>query len=68
MRDIYIINPVAGKRDAALNFMERVKSWHKDHGGEYELHLTKRAGHGEELARMYAESGEYCPHCGKKKE
>ena len=58
MRDIYIINPVAGKRDAALNFMERVKSWHKDHGGEYELHLTKRAGHGEELARMYAESGE----------
>ena len=58
MRDIYIINPVAGKRDAALNFMERVKAWHKDHGGEYELHLTKRAGHGEELARMYAESGE----------
>ncbi len=58
MRDIYIINPMAGKRDAALNFMERAKAWHAEHGGEYELHLTKRAGHGEELARMYAESGE----------
>lgn len=58
MRDVYIINPKAGKRDTALQFMERVKAWHASNGGEYDIRLTQRAGHGEEIAREYAESGE----------
>ena len=58
MRDVYIINPTAGKRDTALQFMERVKAWHAEHGGEFDLRLTQRADHGEEIAREYAESGE----------
>lgn len=58
MRDIYIINPKAGKRDTALQFMERAKAYHAEHGGDYELRLTQRAGHGEEIAREYAETGE----------
>ena len=56
MRDIYIINPKAGKRDTALQFMERAKAYHAEHGGDYELRLTQRAGHGEEIAREYADS------------
>ena len=58
MRDVYIINPTAGKRDMALQFMERAKAWHAEHGGEFDLRLTQRADHGEEIAREYAESGE----------
>lgn len=58
MRDVYIINPTAGKRDTALQFMERAKAWHAAHGGEFDLRLTQRAGHGEAIAREYAESGE----------
>lgn len=58
MRDIYIINPKAGKRDTAVRFMERVKAYHAEHGGDYELRLTQRAGHGEDIAREYAETGE----------
>lgn len=58
MRDVYIINPKAGKRDTALQFMERAKAWHAEHGGEFDLRLTQRADHAEEIAREYAESGE----------
>jgi len=58
MRDIYIINPKAGKRDMAIQFMDRIKDWHEKNGGEYELCLTQRAGHGEEIAKEYAETGE----------
>ena len=58
MRDIYIINPAAGKRDTAVLFMERAKAWHAEHGGEFELRLTQHAGDGETIAREYAESGE----------
>ena len=58
MRDVYIINPKAGKRDAAVFFIERAKAYHAAHGGEYEIRLTERAGHGEELSRAAAERGD----------
>ena len=43
MRDVYIINPKAGKRDAAVFFIERAKAYHAAHGGEYEIRLTERS-------------------------
>lgn len=58
LRDVYIINPKAGKKNMAVLFMERVKAFHAAHGGEYEILLTQREGHGEELARAAAERGE----------
>lgn len=57
MRDIYIVNPKAGKRDAAVFFIERIKAYHAEHGGDYEICVTQREGHGEELARRAAETG-----------
>ena len=51
MRDVYIINPKAGKKNTAVFFMERAKAFHAAHGGDYALCLTQREGHGEALAR-----------------
>ena len=58
MRDVYIINPKAGKRDAAVFFIERAKAYHAAHGGEYEIRITERPGHGEALSRAAAQSGD----------
>ena len=55
MRNVYIINPKAGKHDHTVQFMERIRAVHATHGEEPEIYLTQRAGHGEELARAAAE-------------
>lgn len=58
MRDIYIVNPHAGKKGAAEAFAETVKVFHEKNGGAYEVQYTEYAGHGEVLARQAAETGE----------
>lgn len=58
MRNVYIINPKAGKHDHTVQFMERIRAVHATHGEEPEIYLTQRAGHGEELARAVAEKGD----------
>ena len=58
MRNVYIINPKAGKHDHTVQFMERIRAVHATHGDEPEIYLTQRAGHGEELARAAAEKGD----------
>lgn len=58
MRNVYIINPKAGKHDRTVQFMERIRAVHATHGEEPEIYLTQRAGHGEELARAAAEKGD----------
>lgn len=47
MRNVYIINPKAGKHDRTVQFMERIRAVHATHGEEPEIYLTQRAGHGE---------------------
>ena len=47
MRNVYIINPKAGKHDHTVQFMERIRAVHATHGEEPEIYLTQRAGHGE---------------------
>ena len=58
MRNVYIINPKAGKHDHTVQFMERIRAVHATHGDAPEIYLTQRAGHGEELARAAAEKGD----------
>lgn len=58
MRNVYIINPKAGKHDHTVQFMERIRAVHATHEEEPEIYLTQRAGHGEELARAAAEKGD----------
>ena len=52
MRNVYIINPKAGKHDHTVQFMERIRAVHATHGEEPEIYLTQRAGHGEANARV----------------
>lgn len=58
MRNVYIINPKAGKQNMAGLFMAQAEAFHAAHGGAYEFYLTQREGHGETLAREAASSGE----------
>ncbi len=51
-----IYNPAAGKGSAAKH-LPRVQALFATHGLEYELHLTERPGHAQELARQAAEAG-----------
>ena len=44
MRNVYIINPKAGKHDQTVQFMERIRAVHATHGEEPEIYLTQRAG------------------------
>ncbi len=58
MRNIYIINPKAGKQNMAALFMAQARAFHEAHGGDYVFRLTQRAGHGEILAREAAAQGD----------
>ena len=40
MRNVYIINPKAGKHDHTVQFMERIRAVHATHGEEPEIYLT----------------------------
>lgn len=57
MRNVYIINPKAGKNNMAVRFMEKIKSFHAGESN-FEIRLTQREGHGETLAREAAQQGD----------
>ena len=45
MRNVYIINPKAGKHDHTVQFMERIRAVHATHGEE-PVSYTHLAGNG----------------------
>ncbi len=56
MRELYIMNPSAGKNGAS-GFSEQVHAYHAANGGAYALEITKYPGHAAALAKAAAESG-----------
>ena len=58
MKHIFIINPTAGKKDATARIRAMADRLTAEHGLECQCLLTERPGHGTELARAAAESGE----------
>lgn len=58
MRHVFIVNPVSGKADASGTLVPAIITAAKTLGVEYEILLTERPGHGEELARQRARAGE----------
>lgn len=58
MRHVFIVNPVSGKADASGVLVPKIIQAAARQGVAYEILLTERPGHGVELARQQAESGE----------
>ena len=56
MKHLFILNPHAGKKRDMEDFCTQVQ--HSFQGRDYEIALTERPGHAEELARTAAETGE----------
>lgn len=58
MRNVFIINPTAGKKVLQAEIIENIKAYFAKNGGEYSILITENAGHAKEVARAEAESGE----------
>lgn len=58
MRHIFIINPVSGKKDAALSLIPKIKKAADALSLHAEIVETKFSKHAKELAQLYAHSGE----------
>ena len=58
MKHVFIINPVAGKKDSSQKIYEMADRLRQEHGQEVECVLTRRQGHATEIARRLCESGE----------
>ena len=55
MRDVYIINPAAGKKDSTEKLTEEIK---KVYGDEAKILITKAAGEAQSLAEEEAKTGD----------
>ena len=58
MKHIFIINPVAGKKDSSQRIYDMADRLRREHGQEVECILTRRQGHATEIARRLCESGD----------
>ena len=58
MKNLFIINPVAGKRNAYKALLPRLEAYFGGRDGEYECVYTEKRGHAAQIARNYAEKGE----------
>ncbi len=58
MKHVFIINPVSGKKQA-LHYREQIKEYFKDQPEAYCIEITQYVGHAREMAREYAQRGNY---------
>lgn len=58
MKNIFFINPAAGKGAMQKRLLTLIKDHFERSGGDYEIYTTRFAGDAEQTARKYAESGE----------
>lgn len=65
MRYVFIVNPKAGKRGRALEWLPRIQAYFGAHpeAGEYRLHITQAPGRppGWRKRRRPKRSGQVCP-------
>lgn len=59
MRCVFVINPAAGKVDASVALLPRIRAAAAQAGIIPEVHITKGPGHAREIAARYAHSGEH---------
>lgn len=58
MRHVFILNPAAGKKQAALALKPQLEALFQQYRLEYTIHVTSRAGEATELARRETEAGD----------
>lgn len=58
MRYIFIVNPAAGKSNAAMALLPGLTSYAREQGLTYEVEATQYPGHGQQLSRKWAQTGE----------
>lgn len=57
MRNVFIINPTAGKRKLQQAIVDNIEAYFKANGGDFSIVITEKAGMAREVARAEAESG-----------
>lgn len=55
MKHVFIVNPISGKGRALL-FIEEIKKYFENNGGDYEIVKTEYVHHATELAKKYSET------------
>lgn len=58
MKHLFLINPYAGKYDRTQEMREKIQAAMADREEPWEIRVTRYAGHGTELVRAAAETGE----------
>lgn len=58
MRHVFILNPAAGKKSRALDFIPEIEAYFAAHAGDYEIRVTNQAGDASVYAREEAEKGD----------
>lgn len=58
MNHLFIVNPAAGK-GKALKLMSHIENTFANQPGKYNIEITERPGHAEEIARKYVSSSTY---------
>lgn len=58
MKHIFIINPISGKQDPTRGLVPQIQQAAAQIGEECQIELTKYPGHGTELAKKYAQTGD----------
>ena len=57
MRHIFIVNPVAGKKNLYKKIVEEIRLYFLENGGSHRIYFTDRPRHGQEIAREEAARG-----------
>ena len=58
MKHLFLINPYAGKYDRTQEMREKIQAAMADRADPWEIQVTQYAGHGTQLVRAAAETGE----------
>lgn len=58
MKHLFIVNPVAGKGHAT-SYIPEIHNYFKNSSDEYYIEITKNPGHAMDIARQYAQQGDY---------
>lgn len=57
MRHVFLINPAAGKHQAAMQLIPQIEAFFQARGEEYKICVTQQPGHATQMARQEAEAG-----------
>lgn len=60
MKHIFIINPVAGKKDIHTDLTKQITEYFSKNKDEYEIFVTEYAGNATELAKKACEENRFC--------